>query len=228
MKKLWQQYAERIDAMTLRERMVIFLAAAAMLVVFVYSLWIDSEFSKSNRLSHELGQRRAEMTALQQEVAKLANARQSDPDRINREQLAALRAELAKVQSGIAAEERKFTAPDRMRAVLEQLLVKNQRVKLIALRTVPVVSIAEERASAGAAAAKPGAKPQAAGRLIFRHGVELTVAGAYLDILVYLADLERLPTQLYWSALEMQGEYPTVTIKLTLFTLSLDQAWLSV
>jgi hypothetical protein len=45
----------------------------------------------------------------------------------------------------------------------------------------------------------------------------------------YLNELEHLPTQLYWSALEMDAShYPTHTMKLVVYTLSLDPAWLSV
>jgi MSHA biogenesis protein MshJ len=232
-KKAWLAYAARLDAMSLRERVIIFAALASLFVVFVYSLWIDSEFTKSGRLTQELGQRQAEMKAVRDQFGKLAGARQADPDRANRERLEVFRRQLAEAESTIAAEERKFTAPDKMRAVLEELLVRNKRVKLVALKTLPVTSIAEERANgAGNAGGRPPAnavQPAApAGRLIYRHGVELTVSGAYLDILAYLQELERLPTQLYWGELGLEGQYPTMTVKLVVYTMSLDRAWLSV
>jgi MSHA biogenesis protein MshJ len=66
-------------------------------------------------------------------------------------------------------------------------------------------------------------------RLVYRHGIEITVTGAYLDLLGYLADLERLPTQLYWSSLEIDASrYPRHTMRLVVYTLSLDRAWLNV
>jgi MSHA biogenesis protein MshJ len=59
--------------------------------------------------------------------------------------------------------------------------------------------------------------------------LELTVSGTYLDLLDYLGELEKLPTQLYWSALELDAtRYPKHTMKVTVYTLSLDPAWLSV
>lgn len=227
MKKLWQRYAVRIDAMTLRERAILFCAAAAALVAFVYSLWIDSEFTKAKRLGGQLAQRQAEMRTLQDQIGKLGKIREADPDRVNRERLERARTQLSQLEARIAAEERKFTAPDKMSAVLEGLLARNQRVRLVSLKTLPISSIAEERSAAapGAAPAKPAA---GAGRLIFRHGVELTVSGAYLDVLAYLSELERLPTQLYWNTLGLDGDYPVVTVKMTVYTLSLDRAWLSV
>jgi MSHA biogenesis protein MshJ len=229
-KNLWRTYAGRIDAMSLRERATIFAASAVLLVTVVYSLWIDSAFTRSNRLNQEVAQRQADMNQLQEQINKLTGARKTDPDQANRDRLTRMKTQLAKVESTIAAEERKFTAPDKMRAVLEELLAKNRRVRLVSLRTLPVTSIAEERAVPGAAATPPGALTPPSGRLIFRHGVDLTVSGAYLDVLAYLSDLERLPTQLYWSGLGVEAEpaAATVTVKITVFTLSLDRAWLSV
>jgi MSHA biogenesis protein MshJ len=58
--------------------------------------------------------------------------------------------------------------------------------------------------------------------------LELTVSGAYLDILAYLQDLERLPTQLYWGDLGLDSQYPTMTVRIVVYTMSLDRAWLSV
>ena len=66
-------------------------------------------------------------------------------------------------------------------------------------------------------------------RLIYRHGIEVTVSGAYLDLHRYLSELERLPTQLYWSSLDLEAtNYPRHTLKLVVYTLSLDPAWLNV
>jgi len=227
-KKLWQTYAARLDAMTLRERTIIFAALASVVVVFSYTLWIEGEFSKSRRLTFEIAQRQAEMKAVQDQVGRLAAARGADPDRTNRERLSALQQQLAQIEASIAAEERKFTAPDKMRGVLEELLAKNRRVNLVSLKTLPMTSIAEDGAAAKPPAGAPAAKPAPAGRLIYRHGVELTVSGSYLDILGYLQELDRLPTQLYWGDLGLEGQYPTITVKVVVYTMSLDRAWLSV
>ena len=53
--------------------------------------------------------------------------------------------------------------------------------------------------------------------------------GTYLELLAYLRDLEKLPNQMYWGRLELGvGAYPQVTPKLSVYTLSLDLAWLVV
>jgi MSHA biogenesis protein MshJ len=226
-KRLWLRYAERIDALSLRERVMVFSAAMAVLLALVHGLYIDSEVQRERRLTGTLAQKQTESKTLQDQLAKLVTGRGADPDRLPRERLAAVRAELSDVEARIAAEERKFTAPEQMRKVIEELLARSRGVELRTLKNLPTTSIAEARAQAAPQGAKPAAAP--AERLIYRHGIEVTVTGSYLDLLGYIADLERMPTQLYWSSLEIDARnFPRHTMKLVVYTLSLNPTWLNV
>ncbi|MDL2353629.1 MAG: hypothetical protein QFF03_00065, partial [Pseudomonadota bacterium] len=63
--------------------------------------------------------------------------------------------------------------------------------------------------------------------LLYRHGVELTVRGNYLDMVNYMDALEAMPTQLFWGRAELHvDEYPNARLALTLYTLSLDKKWM--
>jgi MSHA biogenesis protein MshJ len=232
MKRLWQRYAGFYDALSLRERTMIFAAAAVVVVAFGYLVLLDGENARQRRLSAAIAQKRGEMKALEAQVGQLVEAKAADPDRAVRERLAIVRSQLADTETAIGAEERKFTAPGQMRSVVEGLLGRRSAVRLVELKTLPVTSIADARAAASGTkpAATPGAgKPAAADRLIYRHGIEVTVSGAYLDLLGYARELETLPTQLYWGGLEIDAAaYPRVVMKLTVYTLSLDRAWLNV
>jgi MSHA biogenesis protein MshJ len=131
-----------------------------------------------------------------------------------------------------------------VRTLVEEMLGRDRKVTLVGMKTVAASAVAELRSAAdsdpgatartAAAPAKPAVQPAAgpalaAQRSIFRHGVELTMSGSYLDLLAYLSELEKLPTQLYWGGAELKaGTHPLVTMKLKLFTLSLDKAWMNV
>jgi len=226
-KQLWKRYAERIDTLSLRERVMVFAASMAVLLGLTYSVYIDPQVQKERRLSAAIATKQVESKALQDQVTKVATSRGLDPDRAPRERLEAARRQLAEIEGQVAAEERKFTAPEQMRLVIEELLARNRAIELQGMRSLPTTSIAEARAPSAAKPAADAASP--AERLIYRHGVEVTVRGSYLDLLAYLADLERMPTQIYWSALEIDaGSFPKHTMKLTVYTLSLDRAWLNV
>lgn len=210
MKALLRRYAERIDAATLRERVMIFAAGALVLVFLVNAALIEPLRSKHKRLAAENAQRQDEMRVVQAELQRMAQSQDADPDAAGRQKAGALRAEQAKLNAQIAAEQRRFTTPDRMRGLLDEMLERNKRLRLVELKTLPASSVSE-------------------GSRVFRHGVEMTVSGAYLDLYEYLSALERLPTQLYWGRAELSaGEYPETTLKLTVYTVSFDKAWLIV
>lgn len=235
MKAYWKKLADRVDGFTLRERVSVFGALAAVLLFAGYELFITPEYQKSKRLSAEIAQRQGEIRSMQDQINVILRSQQADPDRDSRERLALMKTRLAEIEAKIAVQERKFTAPEQMRKVMEELLAQAKGVRLVDLKTIPYTSIAEARgadvAPPGAAkpAAGPSPKPRPAERLIFRHGIEITVAGSYLDLLAYLGGLERLPTQLYWGALSVTStQYPLVTMKVTIYTLSLDPTWMNV
>lgn len=214
MNAVLQRYVERIDNATLRERALLFAAAALILIFMVNAVLLKPLRDTQRRLGAELAQREVELRTVQAELQRLARTRTVDPDARNRARIAELRAELAGLDAKIAAEQRRFTSPQRMRAVLEEMLGRNQRLRLLDLKTLPVTDLSSRGQ---------------AGRRVFRHGVELTLAGGYLELHAYLKALEGLSTQLYWGRADLSvTEYPVATLKLTVYTLSLDQAWLVV
>lgn len=216
MNALIKHYAERIDAATLRQRLLLFLAAAAILLFVGNALLLQPQRAKQKRLAAETAQYQKNLATLQAQLGRLVGAEGLDPDAALRKRQAALRAELGQLNTNIAAEERRFTAPDRMRAVLEDILARNKRLTLVDMRTLPVVPIAPQSA--------PGVP---AG--MFRHGMELTVRGSYEELYDYLRMLENLPSQLYWARADITiAEHPQLTLKLTVHTISFDRAWLVV
>jgi len=214
-KALFKRYAERVDNASLRERVLLFGAAALVLVFIVNAALIDPLRAKNRKLVAETAQRQTELRTLQSEVQRLAQLRAADPDAQRQKQAAELRAELAALEASIVEEQRRFTSPQRMRQVLEEMLERDRRLRLVDLKTLPITDLAGTQGQAG--------------RSIFRHGLELTLSGSYLDLHAYLAALERMSTQLYWGKVEMSvSAYPVVTLKLTVYTLSFDKAWLVV
>jgi MSHA biogenesis protein MshJ len=92
--------------------------------------------------------------------------------------------------------------------------------------------VAAAAAAAGVTlpAGPAAAAPVDAGKLadlLYRHGVEVTVRGNYLDMVDYMSALEAMPTRLFWGKAQLEvEEYPASRLTLTLYTLSLDRNWM--
>src|SRR5205823_13782809 len=132
---------------------------------------------------------------------------EADPDAPVRARLQAVREESGRLGDSLRAMQQGLVPPERMAPLLESILRANGRLRMAAVRTLPVEPLsgigarkgaADGAASAPAAAPAPaGARASAKRELLFRHGVELTVRGSYLDMIGYMSALEALPTQLF-------------------------------
>jgi MSHA biogenesis protein MshJ len=218
MRAFIKRCAERIDSASLRERAVIFVGLAAVLVFVVNAALIEPLRTRQKTFAAASERMRQESVLLQSSLQRMVQSRGQDADSLNRARQAAAQSELAKLNARLIEEQRRFTPPERMRAVLAGMFERNTRLGLIDLRTLPAAPVANTPAGAGGSPA------------LFRHGIELTVSGTYADLYEYLRKLEKqLPTQLYWGRADLAvAEYPSVTLKLTIYTVSFDRAWLVV
>ena len=238
MKRLWKRYVEKVDGSTLRERLMIFAAVAVALIALLNAALIEPQLAVQRKFSRDIVQRQGEIKALQEQVQKVALARQADPDKENRGRLDALRRQVTEIEAKLAVEQRKFAPPEQIGSLLEEMLSRNRRLQLVDMRTLPVASLSKTAGEPDKPAAqKPAAQkpapgtpaPLAIGGQIYRHGVEIRVSGKYMDLLAYLSDLEKLPSQMYWGRMELSvATHPQVTLKLSVYTLSLNLAWLAV
>ena len=213
----------RVDGMSLRERALIFAASAFMVVSLIDSLFLEPLLVKQKMLSAQVVQQQEKMKEAQSRIAALLQAKQADANSPQRERIRVLRQQIADGDAYLQDRRDKLVPPEKMAQLLEQVLNKNDRLKLVALNTLPVNLLIEPSPDASAG--------QAAGleRQIYKHGVKITVRGSYADLLQYLTALEKLPTQMYWGVAKMDVvQHPTVELTLTLYTLSLDKTWLQI
>jgi MSHA biogenesis protein MshJ len=231
--------AARFDALLLRERVMVFAGAAVVLVFIAYKLVIEPQMNDGRRLKQAIADQNMQLSAMQIQVKGLEQAKVMDLDTANRERLTRAQAQLSQLESELAAAQKGLVSAELMPSLLQDVLRQHHGLQLVELRTLPVVSLIERTAPKDEKTAKaPGdTAPPAAGatppggpeRNLYKHGFEVTVKGSYPDFVQYLAQLEKLPMRMYWGKVTMNADdYPHVTLTATIFTLSLDKAWLAV
>jgi MSHA biogenesis protein MshJ len=231
MKRRWLQFSARVEALQPRERVMAFGAAVVVLVFLANSLVFAPLARKEAVLRQTLAQQAGAIDGIDADIAAKARAYAIDPNEALRKRLAAVRAETERTSADLRTMQKGLVPPERIAPLLESILRANGRLKLVSLKTLPVTTLndaapqpAAPAAPAAAAAAPPVVK---APDLLYRHGVELTVRGSYLDMVDYMHALETLPTQLFWGKAQLDAEaYPNVRLTLTLYTLSLDSKWM--
>jgi len=235
MKEQWTKLATRIDALSLRERIMVFAALAAAIVFLTHFFALGPLLRKQDMLNAQISQQNNNIEGIDNEIRARVEAAQTDPDAQVRTRLAAVRKETEELSGQLRAMQNGLVAPERMAPLLDSILRANGRLTLVSMRTLPVESVLEaSRRAAGAApeatpapAATPANAAPGTAELLYRHGVEITVRGNYLDMIAYMNTLEGLPTQLFWGRAQLEAEtWPASRLTLTLYTLSLDRKWM--
>jgi len=226
-KQYWFKLVGRIDAMTLRERALVFLMAAAVLIALLNSLLIDPLRAKQDGLSKQMKQDQDKITAIHAQVQALVQVRGNDPAAAIRNRQKTLQQKIGQADADLKSMQKGLVQPDRMVGLLEDILRREGQLQLVSMKTLPVSGILDGVESKGKPASAPAA--MSGSPLVYKHGVELVVKGSYADLTQYLTRLEGLPWQMFWGKAELKvEEYPKAVLTLTLFTLSLDKTWLRI
>jgi len=213
-----QPYADRLDAMSLRERELIFLAVAAALVAIADSALFEPILQRQKANSQRIQQQDDEIRTMRAQVQAYAQARAGDSANARRQRLEKHKLELAALDRELASRQSELVPPERMAKMLSEIVKRNPDIELVSLRTLPAAGLTQSlTATSGSAPGSPA---------IYRHGIEIAVSGSYLKMLTYVGQLERLPAKIMWGNMELQSAYPVVTLKITFYTLSPEKTWL--
>jgi MSHA biogenesis protein MshJ len=257
MRQKWRRLAAKVDSLSLRERGIIFAAAAVLLFTLVNDAILDPEFAKQKQLSEQIKSNEQRMEQIQAEIRQTIKV-QSDPDEEGRKRLAEVKSHTRQMSADLLEMQKGLVSPDKMSALLEDILKRNGNLRLVSLKTLPAASLGN--AASGGSGGVPGAAPstvepggaqarvdgtaagastlRSGGRepvkadqaptLVYTHGVEIVVDGSYLDMMHYMAALEAMPWQLFWGRAKLDVTvYPDSRLALTVYTLSLDKKWLN-
>ncbi|MFN0039747.1 MAG: type II secretion system protein GspM [Burkholderiales bacterium] len=227
MKPLWEKLGQRYALLKPRERLIVFFGVAALIVTLVFTAAIDGAQVRQKTLAANIDRGRAELAQLQKQNAEITRTLAADPDLAGLQRVAQLTEQLGAFDARLRGVQQSLVPPDKMVRVLKELLDRNPSVRLVSLRTLPVSAVVES--AAGSAADKSAESGKPVRSLVYKHGIELTVEGGYLDLLAYQAKLEKLPWRMFFASTQMDSTgYPRVAMSVTLFTLSLEETWLVV
>ena len=135
------ELAARIDALTLRERGLMFAAAAAVIVFVGHTMVLGPVYRAQDLLREQINQQRNNMMGLDDEITAKVRAYQVDPDAPARAKLEAVQQETAALGDALLAMEHGLVPPERMAPLLDTILRANGRLKLVSMRTLPVEAV---------------------------------------------------------------------------------------
>lgn len=212
--------AARFDALSRRERLLISVTLAVLLVALVFLLAIEPLMKKEARLDSQLSQSDIQLKAKQSELIAYAKALDTDPSEPLREELAQLEQQDQQTTALLKERSVNLVTPEEMANLLEAVLADGHPIKLIKLTSLPIETLEmakEEPESAETVSSAP----------VYKHGFEMVMQGRYVDIYSYLQHLESVSEAFFWDSLEYQVEkYPDAQATLKVHTLSSEEGWI--
>jgi MSHA biogenesis protein MshJ len=198
MKALWTRQARRIDALTLRERVIMFVSLAVALAALADALVLSPQGAAQKALATQMRQQAAELDGLRAQLLAGSAAPGADTPQ---GRLQRLRAERQAVDEQI----RQHAGADaaRLPDLLGQVLKRHDKLSVLRLATA-----APPPPTEGDAAALP------------QLGVDLSLAGSYLDLVAYLAEIETTLPGARWSDLQISNTDAAPVLKVRVYLLA--------
>lgn len=232
-----QALLARYGKFQMKERRLIVIAAVGGVLLLGYNFFIDPAQQAAAANNTQIAQQNKEMAELQN-LLPVLRQQAGDPDARLRSDISNTNQQLAGIDTDLQQYSHLLVAPAQMPRLLQDMLARHRGLGLVSLKTIaatpllPPKTLEAKPASAGkaaVAAVPPGAKPPPPPGGIYRHGLEITVAGSYSELLAYASELQRISPRPLWSGLSLKVvEYPRSELTFTLYTLSLDLPWLAV
>ena len=220
MKQRLQQLQGRIDALALRERVFLLVTCIVCVLALADLLWLTPAQNVQRQLAADVRKDSAELEALREQLrVSLLRPGALDSTLPLRQQRTELEQRLLAVERDItAASGTGAGSSNPLTQVLVQFLRRQPGLTLLRTGTLTAEAAAPAQAvAAPVATAKAAALPQ-----LTRQGVELTVSGAYPELVRYVQNLEQALPTLHWGRMKLGSERQPPELSLQVYLLEVS------
>ncbi len=200
---------ERIDALSLRERVLLFAAIVVVTYALVALALIRPLEHREQDIAARLRATRAQTAATERTLETLLAPKAQARELAD---LRALRAEVARLRARVKGLAAGLVPARAMPGLMRHVLSEAPGVALMALTTPPPKAIRNT--------------PQSA-PFLYRHEIRVVVRGRYTALVRYLALLAHQKRRVLWGRVALKADrYPDSTLTLHIYTLSARRALL--
>lgn len=197
----WDAQCERINALSLRERLFLFLSIIAVCVAVVDTVWLSPAQLANQQLALRFNKQSAELQH-ERDVLK-AVVRPADGNQALRDEIAAVNVRLGTVSQTISGVSSAASEATPLAQVLVHLLRRYEGLTLLRTSAVtPEAAVGRPAQAPGPVGASSAPVPV----VLTRQGVELTVSGSYSELIRYVQTLEDALPYVRWGSMKLKSE----------------------
>ena len=204
-----QQLLDRVDAMELRQRIMLLLICLAIIFLMMDTLAIQPAIKQQKVQRQAITDWELKLAVLRERAGMLPDHPANTSASRHSEMLTRLNTLNAQIQEQMGG----LLAPEQAVEVLKQVLEQEQELSLVEVNAGSL-SLSDTDL--------PG-EDEFVDIGINRYQMQLQLEGGYLATLRYLRALEGLPWKFFWEGINYEViEYPTARITIDLYTLGLE------
>ena len=209
--------AQNFNALTLRERLLSVVTIVVSISVVWWFFYVEPLQLKTHILAEENNRIKKENILSRNTINDIRNKIAGGLNKDKARKLAQLEKALESVEERLRLKTIELIDPEQMFQLMTNLVYRESGLKLLSLKRLKVKPAIEPS----------GDQRDVAG--IYRHVLEVKFSGKFLDILKYMQTLENLDWKLIWDEIEIAtNEYPEISVKIVISTLSTRKEWVGV
>lgn len=191
LKLWWDKQAVRIDLLSLRERVFLFVSVIACCMALAEVVWLSPAQVAHKQITQRFATQGSELTRLREELK--TTSQPVDASKAVRDELQVETERLEAVNQEIKTVAPVAEGGPALEQVLVQFLRRHEGLTLLSVGTLN-----QELASGPATAATPVG--------LSKRGLELKVSGPYAELVRYVKALENALPRLRWGAMQLKSD----------------------
>ncbi len=209
--------ADKFNALSLRERALISLVIIVAILLGWWHFYAEPTQNKAELQHQENNRITTEVDTALAAINEIRSRIDAGVHKGKEKKLVQLRQELEATEERLRLKTVELIDPEDMFQLMRRLIYNESKLSLQSLKrreVKPAIELAEDQQDDAG---------------IYRHVLEIKFSGKFGDILNYMQSLEAADWKLIWDEIELvSNDYPKVTVKLVISTLSTRKEWVGV
>jgi MSHA biogenesis protein MshJ len=216
----------RFNAISEREQKLLFYAVPCVMCFVLILGLIEPAIMQTIETRNEINTKKLGLVDVSNNVDIVKAQLSLDPDMETRNQISGVNEQIVILEKLFANELEQLVPPYAMPLVLEQLLAKAKKLRLMSMSSIPPSNIFNDDEN--------DINPQniienAIGPELFKHGLKIRFEGSFFDTRDFLISAEQMGWKLHWREILFEvNKYPQAQVDIELFTLSRSEAYINV
>lgn len=209
----WAELSEKFANLSEREKWLTTAAGWIAILFLLFTFVVEPAQVDNNAKNIRLSSLKGQIGQLQGDIEVTKFKLKQDPDKDVDKAYTVLLTESQDLSLRLSRLVDSLVTPTGMAELLEQVLEKTHKLKLVSLTSLPSEPITLDDSDENIG--------------YYVHPVKIELSGNYFDILDYLAQLEQMKVKYYWRSFNYQVvEYPEARLQLVVYTLGAKEEFI--